>query len=199
MIGLLRGTLLAKKAPSLLLDVRGVGYEIDAPMSTFYKLPEVGAEVVLHTHLMVREDAHALYGFLSEDERSLFRTLIRISGIGAKLALCILSGMNADEFNRCIQQQDTARLVRLPGVGKRTAERLIVELRGRLTDATQSVPGAASDIASGTGETPVQDAIAALVALGFKPPEASSLVRKIPAEGKASEELIRLALQAAAK
>lgn len=198
MIGLLRGTLLAKKAPSLLLDVRGVGYEVDAPMSTFYKLPEVGAEVVLHTHLMVREDAHALYGFLSEDERSLFRTLIRISGIGAKLALCILSGMSADEFNRCIQQQDAARLVRLPGVGKRTAERLIVELRGRLTD-TQSVPGAASDIASGAAETPVQDAIAALVALGFKPPEASSLVRKIPADGKASEELIRLALQAAAK
>ena len=198
MIGLLRGTLLAKKAPSLLLDVRGVGYEVDAPMSTFFKLPEVGAEVVLHTHLMVREDAHALYGFLSEDERSLFRTLIRISGIGAKLALCILSGMSADEFNRCIQQQDTARLVRLPGVGKRTAERLIVELRGRLTDV-QSVPGAVVDVASALAETPVQDAIAALVALGFKPPEASVLVRKIPAEGKASEDLIRLALQAAAK
>jgi Holliday junction DNA helicase RuvA len=198
MIGLLRGTLLAKKAPSLLLDVRGVGYEVDAPMSTFFKLPEVGAEVVLHTHLIVREDAHALYGFLSEDERSLFRTLIRISGIGAKLALCILSGMSADEFNRCIQQQDTARLVRLPGVGKRTAERLIVELRGRLTDV-QSVPGAVVDVASALAETPVQDAIAALVALGFKPPEASILVRKIPAEGKASEDLIRLALQAAAK
>lgn len=198
MIGLLRGTLLAKKAPSLLLDVRGVGYEVDAPMSTFFKLPEVGAEVVLHTHLMVREDAHALYGFLSEDERSLFRTLIRISGIGAKLALCILSGMSADEFNRCIQQQDTARLVRLPGVGKRTAERLIVELRGRLTDV-QSIPGAVVDVASGLADTPVQDAIAALVALGFKPPEASILVRKIPAEGKASEDLIRLALQAAAK
>lgn len=198
MIGLLRGTLLAKKAPSLLLDVRGVGYEVDVPMSTFFKLPEVGAEVVLHTHLMVREDAHALYGFLSEDERSLFRTLIRISGIGAKLALCILSGMSADEFNRCIQQQDTARLVRLPGVGKRTAERLIVELRGRLTDV-QSVPGVVVDVASALAETPVQDAIAALVALGFKPPEASILVRKIPAEGKASEDLIRLALQAAAK
>lgn len=198
MIGLLRGVLLAKKAPSLLIDVRGVGYEVDAPMSTFFKLPEIGAEVVLHTHLAIREDAHALYGFLSEDERSLFRTLIRLSGIGAKLALGILSGMSVDEFHRCIQNEDTARLVRLPGVGKRTAERLILELRGRLIE---SPPGQTAESGGyfAAAETPVQDAIAALLALGFKAPEAATLVRKISAEGKSSEELIRLALQAAAK
>lgn len=198
MIGFLRGTLLAKKAPSLLVDVRGVGYEIDTPMSTFFKLPEIGAEVVLHTHLMVREDAHALYGFLSEDERSLFRTLIRISGIGAKLALGILSGMSAEEFHRCIQNQDTARLVRLPGVGKRTAERLIVELRGRLGDALAVQTSAAGELPA-LSESPVQDAISALISLGFKPPEATALVRSVPADGKTSEELIRLALQASAK
>lgn len=198
MIGFLRGTLLAKKAPSLLVDVRGVGYEVDTPMSTFFKLPEIGSEVVLHTHLMVREDAHALYGFLSEDERGLFRTLIRISGIGAKLALGILSGMSAEEFQLCIQNQDTARLVRLPGVGKRTAERLIVELRGRLTESA-SVPGAAGGTVFEPQDTPVQDAVSALIALGFKAQEAAALLGKIPAEGKTSEELIRLALQAAAK
>ncbi len=198
MIGFLRGTLLAKKAPSLLVDVRGVGYEIDTPMSTFFKLPEIGAEVVLHTHLMVREDAHALYGFLSEDERSLFRTLIRISGIGAKLALGILSGMSAEEFHRCIQNQDTARLVRLPGVGKRTAERLIVELRGRLSDSLAVQASAAGELPP-LSESPVQDAISALISLGFKPPEATALVRSVPADGKTSEELIRLALQASAK
>jgi Holliday junction DNA helicase RuvA len=197
-IGFLRGTLLAKKAPSLLVDVRGVGYEIDTPMSTFFKLPEIGAEVVLHTHLMVREDAHALYGFLSEDERSLFRTLIRISGIGAKLALGILSGMSAEEFHRCIQNQDTARLVRLPGVGKRTAERLIVELRGRLSESLAVQASAAGELPA-LSESPVQDAISALISLGFKPPEATALVRSVPADGKTSEELIRLALQASAK
>lgn len=198
MIGFLRGTLLAKKAPSLLVDVRGVGYEVDTPMSTFFKLPEIGCEVVLHTHLMVREDAHALYGFLSEDERSLFRTLIRISGVGAKLALGILSGMSAEEFQRCIHNQDAARLVRLPGVGKRTAERLIVELRGRLSESL-SGEGVVTGVTSAPAETPVQDAISALISLGFKVPEATALVRGIPADGKTSEELIRLALQAAAK
>lgn len=198
MIGFLRGILLAKKAPSLLVDVQGVGYEVDTPMSTFFKLPEIGEEVMLYTHLMVREDAHALFGFLSETERSLFRTLIRISGIGAKLALGILSGLSAEDFHRCIQNQDTARLVRLPGVGKRTAERLIVELRGRLTESP-SEPGGSSGTIAQRAEVPVDDAISALMALGFKAPEASLLVRSIPAEGKTSEELIRLALQAAAK
>jgi len=153
---------------------------------------------VLHTHLMVREDAHALYGFLSEDERSLFRTLIRISGIGAKLALGILSGMSAEEFQRSIQNQDTARLVRLPGVGKRTAERLIVELRGRLSDSLPA-DGLVGGVAAVAADTPVQDAISALISLGFKVPEATSLVRGVPAEGKTSEELIRLALQASAR
>ena len=121
MIGFLRGVLVAKKAPSLLLDVHGVGYEIDAPMSTFFKLPNVGEEVSLHTHLAVREDAHTLYGFLTEPERALFRSLIKVSGVGAKLALGVLSGLSVDEFHRCIQSGNSAVLVKLPGIGKKTA------------------------------------------------------------------------------
>jgi Holliday junction DNA helicase RuvA len=198
MIGFLRGVLVAKKPPSLLLDVRGVGYEVDAPMSTFYALPELGQEVLLYTHLSIREDAHSLFGFISDSDRTLFRTLIRVNGVGAKLALAILSGLSADEFRRCVEFQDTARLVRLPGVGKKTAERLIIELRDRLPDAdTVTLPGAGT--LAMPAAAPADEAVAALVALGFKPPEAASLVRKVPAEGKSSEEIIRLALQSAAK
>ncbi len=199
MIGFLRGILIAKKAPSLLLDVRGVGYEIDAPMSTFFKLPAVGEEVFLHTHLAVREDAHTLYGFLTESERALFRSLIKVTGVGAKLALGILSGISAEDFHRTVQTNDTAMLVRLPGIGKKTAERLIIEMRDRLPE----VDGMAVTIArNGTSETtanPVPDAVSALLALGFKLPEANAMVRAIPAEGKSSEDLIRLALQGAGK
>lgn len=197
MIGFLRGTLAAKRAPSLLVDVRGVGYEVDAPMSTFFKLPEIGSEILLYTHLLVREDAHALFGFLSEAERGLFRSLIRVSGIGAKLALGVLSGLSAEEFCRCIQTEDTARLVRLPGVGKKTAERLVIELRDRLP--TTLPVGALVEFELQSAQNPVQEALSALIALGFKAPDANSLVRAIPSEGKSSEELIRLALQSAAK
>jgi Holliday junction DNA helicase RuvA len=198
MIGFLRGVLVLKKPPSLLVDVRGVGYEVDAPMSTFYGLPEVGGEVLLYTHLAIREDAHSLFGFISESERSLFRTLIKVNGVGAKLALGILSGLSAEEFYRAVEYQDTARLVRLPGVGKKTAERLIIELRDRLPElGTVSLPGAGT--LPMPEASPVDDATSALVALGFKPQDAGQLVKKISVEGKTSEEIIRLALQSVAK
>lgn len=198
MIGFLRGILVLKKPPSLLVDVRGVGYEVDAPMSTFYGLPEVGGEVLLYTHLAIREDAHSLFGFISETERSLFRTLIKVNGVGAKLALGILSGLSAEEFHRAVEYQDTARLVRLPGVGKKTAERLIIELRDRLPElGTVTLPGAGT--LPMPEASPVDDATSALVALGFKPQDAGQLVKKISVEGKTSEEIIRLALQSVAK
>lgn len=198
MIGFLRGILVIKKPPSLLVDVRGVGYEVDAPMSTFYGLPEVGGEVLLYTHLAIREDAHSLFGFISEAERSLFRTLIKVNGVGAKLALGILSGLSAEEFHRAVEYQDTARLVRLPGVGKKTAERLIIELRDRLPElGTVTLPGAGT--LPMPEASPVDDATSALVALGFKPQDAGQLVKKISVEGKTSEEIIRLALQSVAK
>jgi len=198
MIGFLRGTLVVKRAPSLVLDVRGVGYEIDAPMSTFFKLPALGEEVMLHTHLVVREDAHTLFGFLSESERTLFRSLIRVSGVGAKLALGILSGVSAEEFHRCVQTHDTAALVRLPGIGKKTAERLIIEMRDRLPGSESSEVQVSGGLLAAE-VSPAQEAVSALMALGFKPQEANAMVRAIPAEGRSSEDLIRLALQAAAK
>ena len=131
MIGRLRGTLLQKQPPHLLLDVGGVGYEIDAPMSTFYDLPELGKEVVLHTHLSIKEDAHTLYGFINESDRALFRTLLKITGVGAKMALSVLSGASAEEFSRLIQHGDVAALTRIPGVGKKTAERMVLELKDK--------------------------------------------------------------------
>ncbi len=198
MIGFLRGVLVLKRPPSLLVDVRGVGYEVDAPMSTFYGLPEVGGEVLLYTHLAIREDAHSLFGFISETERSLFRTLIKVNGVGARLALGILSGLSAEEFHRAVEYQDTARLIRLPGVGKKTAERLIIELRDRLPElGSVTLPGAGT--LPVPEASPVDDATSALVALGFKPQDASQLVKKIAVEGKSSEEIIRLALQSVAK
>ena len=200
MIGFLRGVLVAKKVPQLWLDVGGVGYELEAPMSTFYNLPATGETVRLYTHLAVREDAHQLFGFFAESERSLFRSLIRVNGVGAKLALTILSGLSVDEFHRSIEHSDVTALVRLPGIGKRTAERLVVEMRDRLPETVGLPLVAASGKAPGSaGEDAVQDAVSALIALGYKPPEASRMIRAIPAEGKGSEELIRLALRAAAR
>jgi len=200
MIGRLRGTLVEKKPPQLLLEVGGVGYEVEAPMSTFYQLPATGAEVVLHTHLVVREDAHLLFGFASERERGLFRTLLKVNGVGAKMALAILSGMNADTFARCVHEGDSAALTRLPGIGKKTAERLIVEMRDRLNDwqpEATLVPAAAAPLAEVRDE--LKDAISALVALGYKPPEASRMVSGIDSAGKNSEEIIRAALQKVVK
>ncbi len=200
MIGRLRGILAEKQPPLLLIDINGVGYEVEAPMSTFYQLPETGATVTLHTHLVVREDAHLLFGFASEGERRLFRTLIKVNGVGAKLALTILSGIAADEFARCVQENDTAALVRLPGVGKKTAERLIVEMRDRLADWEGAVTLAgAALVESRGGSDELRDAISALVSLGYKPPEASRLVSKVETEGLSSEEIIRAALKQAVK
>ena len=153
MIGRLRGELVVKHPPQLMLDVQGVGYELEAPMSTFYQLPALGQQVSLFTHLAIRDDAHVLYGFAREAERALFRSLLKVSGVGAKMALAILSGMSADEFGRCVQQGDSASLVRLPGIGKRTAERLIVEMRGRL-DTGAGVSG-------GAGTVPLSGAVPA--------------------------------------
>lgn len=193
MIGLLRGKILAKQPPSLLLDVHGVGYEVDAPMTTFYDLPEVGAEVTLFTHLAVREDAHTLYGFIALSDRTLFRSLLKVNGVGARLALTILSGMNAQTFIACVQAGDADALVKLPGIGKKTAERLIIELRDRLEGMTptESTPHKASMVAA----SPVEDAVTALVGLGYKPQEASKMVRVIDTADMSSEDIIRSALQ----
>lgn len=199
MIGRLRGLLLEKRAPFLLLDVQGVGYEVEAPMSTFYVLPEKGAEVTLHTHLVVRDDAHLLYAFASEKERMLFRSLIRVNGVGAKLGLAILSGIDAETFARRIQEGDTASLTRLPGVGKKTAERLIVEMRDRLLDTPESLAISSGLEGGGTRQGPVAEAISALVALGYKAPEAGRVVRGLNTGGLATEEIIRQALQAVIK
>ena len=197
MIGRLRGTIVEKQPPQLLLDVNGVGYEVEATMTTFYELPPLGAECTLHTHLVVRDDAHLLFGFASERERGLFRSLIRISGVGAKLALTILSGMSVEDFGRCVQDSDSATLTRLPGVGKKTAERLIIEMRDRIAGEELAGPGAVA-VATAPGD-PLQDAVSALSALGYKPQEASRMVRGIAVEGLSSEEIIRSALQAAVK
>lgn len=200
MIGRLQGVLAEKQPPQLLLDVNGVGYEVEAPMSTFYQLPAVGERLTLHTHLVVREDAHLLFGFATESERRLFRALIKVNGVGAKLALTILSGISADEFARSVADNDTAALVRLPGVGKKTAERLIVEMRDRLADwqsESQPLPANFAPIAVGGDET--RDAVSALIALGYKPPEASRLVSAVSADGLSSEELIRAALKQAVR
>lgn len=199
MIGRLRGELVVKHPPQLMLDVQGVGYELEAPMSTFYQLPPLGQQVSLFTHLAIREDAHVLYGFAREAERALFRSLLKVSGVGAKMALAILSGMSVDEFIRCVQESDSASLVRLPGIGKRTAERLIVEMRDRLdpgvgfsgASAPASLPGA-------TAAAPAADAVEALMALGYKPLEAGRMVRAVQTEDLSSEEIIRAALKGVA-
>ena len=200
MIGRLKGLLLTKQPPTLLLDVNGVGYEVDAPMSTFYQLPEVNQEIVLHTHLVVREDVQQLCGFVTETERSMFRSLIKINGIGPKLALSILSAISADDFARCIQDNDTATLVRLPGVGKKTAERLVIEMRDRLKDwhvevlSNGTTPTGMMDIQHKAD--PVEEAVSALIALGYKPPQASRMVSQIDSRDLSSEEIIRDALKA---
>lgn len=193
MIGFLRGKIVSKQPPVLLLDVNGVGYEVEAPMSTFYELPEVGHDVTLHTHLLVREDAQLLYAFARESERRLFRALLKVSGVGARMALTILSGASVDQFARAVQDGDAASLTRLPGIGKKTAERLVVEMRDRLKDDALGI--GISDIA-GKGSSS-DEAFDALVALGYKPQEATRMVKSLDVEGLSSEEIIRRALQAA--
>ena len=198
MIGRLKGTLLEKKPPALLIDVNGVGYEIDAPMSTFYVLPELGKQVVLYTHMVVREDAQLLYGFASQQERHLFRQLIKVTGVGAKMAISILSGMSSDEFSRCIRDRDTGNLTRVPGIGKKTAERLVVEMHDRLKDAEIPVSTSAVPVV-GSVTHGRSDAVSALIALGYKPNEASRWINAVKGEDLTSEELIRQALRLAVK
>ncbi len=184
------------------MDVQGVGYEMEAPMSTFYQLPSVGDEVVLHTHMVVREDAQLLYAFYSTAERRLFRDLIRINGVGPKLGLTILSGISARDFARAVQEGDAAALTGLPGVGKKTAERLIVELRDKLSeDISPLAEDAALTTAANNGyqASSVSDAVSALTALGYKAQEASRMVRAINATGLETEAIIKAALQGALK
>lgn len=197
MIGRLRGTLADKQPPHLIVDVNGVGYEVEVPMTTLYRLPSVNEPVTLHTHLVVREDAHLLYGFSAKRERELFRELIRLNGVGPKLALALMSSLEVDELVRCVQAQDTTALTRVPGVGKKTAERLLVELKDRFK-AWESMPAIAPLVEPlpGTVVSSAQnDAVSALIALGFKPQEASRAVAAVEEDGLSSEELIRRALR----
>jgi len=200
LIGHLRGRLAAKHPPQLLIDVGGVGYELDAPMSTFYSLPAVGAEVSLHTHLVVREDAHVLFGFGTERERSLFRELIKVSGVGPRIALGILSGVSVHDFHRCVEANDAASLTRVPGIGRKTAERLIIEMRDRLKTLLGPAFETKGALAASTSPaaTPQAEAFSALVALGYKPAEVTRLLQKADASAVTTEDLIRQALRAAA-
>lgn len=198
MIGRLKGILLEKQPPHILLDVQGVGYELDAPMSTFYQLPTLGETITLHTHMVVREDAQLLYAFAEKRERELFRELIRLNGVGPKLALALMSGLEVDELIRAVQAQDTSALVRVPGVGKKTAERLLIELRDRFK-AWETLPGSFKPLASGAAPAaPASnsaDAVSALISLGYKPQEASRAIAAVDEDGLSSEELIRRALK----
>jgi Holliday junction DNA helicase RuvA len=182
------------------LEVNGVGYEIEAPMTTFYSLPAVGDEILLYTHLAIREDAHILYGFSTERDRLLFRTLVKVNGVGAKLALTILSGLSVEQFQQCIQDNDVPSLVRLPGIGKKTAERLIIEMRDRLS-AIGSVnisPASDTDVHQ-PSSNPKQEATSALIALGYKPQDASRMIQAVSGDTLSCEEIIRYALQGAVR
>jgi Holliday junction DNA helicase RuvA len=194
MIGSVRGRIASKTPPQLTVDVSGIGYELEAPMSTFFLLPAVGEEVRLLTHLVVREDAHILYAFATENERRLFRSLIKVSGVGPKIALALLSGINVEAFALCVQNQDIAALTRVPGIGRKTAERLVVEMKDRL--------GAIGDsqftvTASAQPANPEAEAFGALVALGYRPAEATRLLKAAGPGTHSTEELIRRALQGA--
>ena len=193
MIGRLKGILIHKAPPWLVVEVHGVGYELEAPMSTFYDLPEVGREVFLFTHYAQKEDSVSLYGFLRESERRLFRDVQKVSGIGAKIALAVLSGVSVDDFARLVQASDVTALTRIPGIGKKTAERMVVELRDRAAD----LAGGALATTTGLPGDPLSEAITALQALGYKPAEADRMARKVAAEGDVAEAIIRKALQSA--
>ena len=193
MIGRLKGILIHKQPPWLVLDVHGVGYELEAPMSTFYDLPAVGGEVALFTHYAQKEDSVSLYGFLSEQERHLFRDVQRVSGIGAKIALAVLSGASVDEFARLLQAGDVTALTRIPGIGKKTAERMVVELRDR---AANLVSGVAVP-SGGVPSDPLSEATSALQQLGYKPVDAQRMAKQAFNEGDAAETIIRKALQSA--
>ncbi len=197
MIGKITGQLIAKSPPHLLVDVGGVGYELEASMSTFYNLPSLGEQVSLHTHLTIREDAHLLFGFASAAEKDLFRTLIKLSGVGPKLALAVLSGVSADEFWAMVRAGDAMRLTRLPGIGKKTAERMVLELRDK------AAAGPYGPVAPGSGGpislSPLAEARAALESLGYKPAEAAKLTDAVSVEGMSTDQLIRESLKRAVR
>ncbi len=202
MIGRLRGTLLEKQPPELLIEVGGIGYEVQMPMSCFYELPNIGEEAIIYTHFVVREDAQLLYGFNTVNERALFREVIKANGVGPKMGLGILSGMTASQFVSCVEREDISTLVKLPGVGKKTAERLVVEMKDRLkgwgagdlfTPATDAAPIDSMPSANETGAE--DEAVSALLSLGYKSAQASKVISQVAKPGMTSEQLIREALK----
>jgi holliday junction DNA helicase RuvA len=198
MIGFLKGRLALKQPPTLMVDVNGVGYELEAPMSTFYGLPAAGEPVALFTHLVVRDDAHILFGFGTDSERRLFRGLLKVSGVGPKIALGILSGASVEDFLRIVEAEDIAMLTRIPGIGRKTAERVIIEMRDSVQKLTTPVPKEGSPLGA-LAASPQGEAFAALVALGYKPPEVTRLLKAADEPGLSTTEIIRRALKSAAK
>jgi holliday junction DNA helicase RuvA len=192
-IGFVRGKLVIKSPPHLTVDVGGVGYDIEAPMSTFYTLPALGSDVRLLTHLVVREDAHILYGFATQEERALFRNLLKVSGVGPKIALAILSGVSVEGFATCVKLKDAAALTKIPGVGRKTAERLLVEMPDRL-DAVSAAVAAGAPVPTAENRTE-GEAWSALVALGYKPAEVTQMLKPFAGAASSTEDLIRRALQ----
>lgn len=202
MIGRLKGIVVEKQAPEIMLDVNGVGYELQMPLTSFYELPELDQEAVVYTHFVVREDAQLLYGFMSKQEKSLFRLLIKANGVGPKLALTILSGLTAAEFVSCVERDDIVTLVKLPGVGKKTAERLLVEMRDKLKGLIEAAHGNLDEFnlqshvtAKPVADSAEEDAVAALLSLGYKPAQASRAVSAAYIDGMKSEQLIKAALK----
>ncbi len=196
MIGSLRGQLIQKQAPQVVVDCGGVGYEVEMPMSTFLDLPEVGSSLFLYTHLVVREDAQILYGFTTTDDRLLFRALLKVNRVGAKMALGVLSAMTANDFRRCVEYEDTTTLSKIPGVGKKTAERLIIEMRDRIDKVLPAAPGAKTISPEANARA---EALEALVSLGYKPNEVSKLIGKLDTNTLSAEDIIRQALKQAAR
>lgn len=194
-IGALRGLLVHKAPPQLLIEAGGVGYEVDAPLSTFYVLPAIGQEVRLLTHLVVREDAHVLYGFASADERALFRALLKVSGVGPKIALGVLSAVTVEAFADCVRASDAGALTQIPGIGRKTAERLVIEMRDRVDSLAGTAIVGAIDGASASATGARGEAFSALVALGYKPAEATRMLKNVDGEDLSTETLIRQALQ----
>jgi holliday junction DNA helicase RuvA len=199
MIGFLKGRLAVKQPPMLMVDVNGVGYEMEAPMSTFYGLPAAGEPVALFTHLVVREDAHILYAFGTDGERRLFRGLLKVSGVGPKIALGILSGASVDDFLRTVEAEDVAMLTRIPGIGRKTAERVIIEMRDSVKKLSMPAAGAGAPGMAAAPATPQSEAFSALIALGYKPPEVIRLLKSVDEPDLATTEIIRRALKSAAK
>lgn len=196
MIGSLRGRLTFKQAPQIVIECGGVGYEVEMPMTTFLDLPEIGSDLFLYTHLVVREDAQILYGFSTIDERLLFRTLLKVNRVGAKMALGVLSAMTANDFRRCVEHEDTTTLSKIPGVGKKTAERLIIEMRDRIDIVAPTSTGGVTVSVDASARS---EAFEALVSLGYKANEVNKLISKLDTEDKSAEDIIRLALRQAAQ